>query len=107
MDSMSREARSVSLTRYGMAPAEGLEGFACRTYTALLYILQALANSLAHVNLRGDIEKALISLGVLHHGLRLSIDGKDHGFLGLLQNLHEFCRIPAEGCNRLNVFLDV
>src|ERR1700687_2381741 len=107
MASISRRARSASLTRYGMVAPERFQSFTRRTHTTLLYILDALPDSLKCIGLRGDVEQALIGFGILHDRLRPSIDCKDQRFLRLLEVLHEFPRIAPECRHRLNVFLDV
>src|ERR1700739_4943662 len=107
MASMSRRARSASLTRYGMVAAEHLQCFTGRTHTTVLYVLDALPDSLKGIDFRGDVEQALIGFRILHDRFRLSIDCKNQWFLRFLEVLHELPWIAAERRHRLNVFFDV
>src|ERR1700756_4526747 len=104
---MSRSARSASLTRYGMVSAEHFQSFTRRTHTTLLYVFDALPDSLKSIGLRGNVEQALIGFGILHDRFRLSIDCKNQWFLRFLEVLHELPWIAAERRHRLNVFFDV
>src|SRR5438270_12211056 len=107
MASMSRRARSASLTRYGMVAAEHFQSFARRTHTTLLCVFEALPDALKRISLRGDVEQALIGFGILHDRFRLSIDCKNQRFLRSLEVLHELPRIAPECRHSLNVFFDV
>src|ERR1700738_4008606 len=107
MASISRRARSVSLTRYCMGAPEHFQSFTRRTHTTILYILDALADSLKCIGLCGDVKQTLIGFGILHNRLRLSIDRKNQRFLRLLEIFHELPRIPPECCHCLNVLFDV
>jgi len=83
------------------------EKFPGRPSQSLLGLLQSLADSFPSIGSRSDIEQALISFGVLHHGLRLPFNGKHHRPLGLLELLHKIARPAAESREGLNVFGDV
>src|SRR5437016_14030961 len=107
MASMSRRALSASLTRYGMVAAEDFQSFTRRTHTTLLYVFEALPDALKRIGLCGNVEQALIGLGILHDRFRLSIDGKNQRFLRFLEVLHELPWIAAERGHRLNVFFNV
>src|SRR6266480_2841574 len=107
MASMSRRARSANLTRYGMVAAEHLQSFTRGTHTTLLYVFEALPDSLKSIGLRGDVEQALIGFGILHDRFRLSIDCKNQRLLRLFEMLHELPGIAPECRHRLNVFFDV
>src|SRR5437660_4287559 len=107
MASISRRARSANLTRYGMVAAEHLQCFTGRTHTTLLYVFEALPDSLKPIGLCGNVEQALIGFGILHDRFRLSIDRKNQRFLRFLKVLHELPWIAAERRHRLNVFFDV
>src|ERR1700745_49288 len=107
MASMSRRARSASLTRYRMVAAERVQSFTRGTHATLLYVFDTLPDSLKCVGLGGDVEQALIGFGILNDGFRLSIDGKNQRLLRFLELLHELPRIAAECRHRLNVFFDV
>jgi hypothetical protein len=90
-----------------MVAAEHLQCFTGRTHTTLLYVFDALPDSLKGIGLRGDVEQALIGFGILHDCFRLSIDCKNQWFLRSLEVLHELARIAAERRHRLNVFFDI
>src|SRR5690349_4620144 len=107
MASMSRRARSASLTRYRMVAAERVQSFTSGPRTTLLYVFDALPDAFKCIGLRGDVEQALIGFGILDDRFRLSIDGKNQRFLRFLEQLHELPRIAAERRHRLNVFFDV
>src|SRR5205807_1349607 len=107
MASMSRRARSANLTRYGMVAAEHLQCLTGWTHTTLLYVFEALPDSLKSIGLCGNVEQALIGFGILNDRFRLSIDRKNQRFLRFLEVLHELPWIAAERRHRLNVFFDV
>jgi hypothetical protein len=90
-----------------MGAPERFQGFARWPNTALLYIFKSLTDSLRGIGLRGDIEEALISFGILHDRFRLAIDSKNQRSFGLLEMLHELPRIAPESGHGLNVFFDV
>jgi hypothetical protein len=90
-----------------MDATEQFQNFPRWTHAALLYILKPLPDSLSFVGLRGNVEEALIGLGILDDGFRFAIHGENQRPLGLLEALHEFRRITPESCHRLNVLLDV
>src|SRR2546421_12421952 len=107
MASISRRARSANLTRYGMVAAEHLQCFTRRTHTTLLYVFEALPDSLKRIGLCGNVEQALIGFGILHDRFRLSIDCKNQRFLRFLEGLHELPPI-APGCrHRLKLFFGI
>src|SRR5207244_10905123 len=107
MTSMSRRARSANLTRYGMVAPEHFQSFTRRTHTTLLYVFEALPDSLKRIGLCGNVEQALIGFRILHDRFRLPIDRKNQRFLRFLEMLHELPWIAAERRHRLNVFFDV
>jgi hypothetical protein len=67
-----------------------------RAHATLLYILNPLADSLEQVRLGGDIEQALIRLGILHNRLGVSVDGEDQRLLGLLEMFDKSTWIAPE-----------
>src|SRR6266404_2919624 len=107
MASMSRRARSANLTRYGMVAPEHFQSLTRRTHTTLLYVFEALPDSVKGIGLCGNVEQTLIGLGILHDRFRLSIDRKNQRLLRLFEMLHELPRIAPECRHRLNVFFDV
>src|SRR5258708_12139436 len=107
MASMYGRAGLDNLTRYGMVAPEHLQSFTRRTHTTLLYVFEALPDSLKCIGLRGNVEQALIGFRILHDRFRFSIDCKNQRFLRLLEMLHELPRIAPECRHRLNAFLDV
>src|SRR6266436_5813980 len=107
MASMSRRARSASLTRYGMVAPEHLQCLTGGTHTTFLYVFEALPDALKCIGLRGNVEQVLIGFGILHDRFRLSIDCKNQRFLRFLEVLHELPRIAPECRHRLNVFFDI
>src|SRR5882762_2732422 len=107
MASMSRRARSANLTGYGMVAPEHFQYLTGRTHTTLLYVFEALPDALKRIGLCGNVEQALIGLGILHDRFRLSIDCKNQRSLRLFEMLHELPWIAAERRHRLNVFFDV
>ena len=90
-----------------MVAAEHFQSFTRRTHTTLLYVFEALPDSLKSIGLCGDVEEALIGFGILHDRFRLSIDRKNQRLLRLFEMLHELPRIAPECCHSLNVFFDV
>ena len=73
----------------------------------LLGLLQALADSLENVRAGGDVEQALVSLGVLHNGRRFTLNRQDDGALALLELFHKVAGAAAEGGQRMDVLGDV
>jgi len=67
--------------------------------------LQALADTFVCVGAGGDIEKALVGLGVLDDCGGLALHGEDHGTLALSQVLHEIPGAPPERGKRLDVLI--
>lgn len=90
-----------------MIAAEGLQSLTRGAHTTLLYIFDALSDTLKCIGLCGDVEQALIGFGILDDCFRLSVDRKNQRFLRFLELLHELPRIAAERRHRLNVFFDV
>jgi hypothetical protein len=90
-----------------MVAPEHFKSFPRRTHTTLLYILNALPDSLSGICVGGDVKQTLIGFGILHDRFRLSIDCKNQGFLRPLEKLHELPRIAPECRHRLNIFFDV
>src|SRR5258708_33070973 len=101
MASMSRRARSANLTRYGMVEPEHFQSFTRRTHTTLLYVFDALPDSLKRTGLCHNVKQALIGFGILHNSFRLSIDCENQRFLRLFEMLHELPRIASECRHRL------
>src|SRR5713226_9317563 len=90
MASISRRARSVSLTRYGTGAPQRFQGFARRAYAAFFHIFEALADTFRSVGLRRYIEQPLIGFGILQDRLGLSVDGKNQRFSRLFQMFQDF-----------------
>src|SRR5580692_4930308 len=74
---------------------------------SFFHILQALTNAFLCVGACGNVEQALISLGILDNSRRLPLYGKHYGALALLELLHEVAGTSAEGRQRLDVLGDV
>jgi hypothetical protein len=79
-----------------MSPADFVKDLPCRGGTSVGYVVQSLTDTLFRIGARGNIQKTLISLRVLHNGRSLSFDPKHHGALALLELLHEIAGPPAE-----------
>jgi hypothetical protein len=90
-----------------MAPAQLVEHLACGPGPPVNDVLHALPDGLVDIGASGAVEQALIGFRVLHDGLRLAVDGKDHGSPALLDRLKKFARLPPEIGQRLNVLRDV
>jgi hypothetical protein len=90
-----------------MDAAEDFKSFPSRTHAALFYILKPLPDSLNGVDLRRDVQQALISFSILHDRFRFAINGKNQRPLGFLEAFHEFAGIASKCGHGLNVFLDV
>src|ERR1051325_10573869 len=103
----SRSARAAMLTRQAMPGFEICEELPRRPGPALSHILQALADTLARVGLRGNIQQSLISFGILHNGSGLALYGQYDGTLALLELFHELAGAASERRQRLDVFRDV
>jgi len=72
------------------------EEFARRTESSFGYIVESLPDALVSVGLRSDVEKPLISGGVLDDRGGLSIDSEHDGSLRFFQLLQEVAGPPAE-----------
>ena len=105
--SRSRKARSLSLTRYCTGAPEFLQSLTRRTHAALPYVFESLTYPFARIGLGGDVQKTLVSFGVLHNGLGFAVNRKNQWALRFLQVLHELSRIATESGHGLNVFFDV
>ena len=90
-----------------MVALERFQSFARRTHKKLLYVFDALPDSLKRIGLCGNVEQALIDFRILHDRFRFSIHCKNQRFLRLFEMLHELPWIAPECGHRLNVFLDV
>jgi hypothetical protein len=67
----------------------------------------ALADALALVGGGGDVEEALVGGGGEDSGFGFAVDGEDDGAAGLLELLHHFDGVVAEGGEGLDVLGDV
>ncbi len=72
-----------------------------------LHAFDSLTDAFVRMGASGNIEQALVSLGVLHDGRRFAFHREHHGALGLLKLFHEVPGPPAKGCQRLHITLDV
>jgi hypothetical protein len=57
--------------------------------SSILYVFQALTDAFLGIGSRGNVEQALISLGVLHDSRGLPVHRKHHGTLALLEMFHK------------------
>src|ERR1700722_15561889 len=97
----------MSLTRYAMRGFEFGEELFGVPALPVPGLFQALADAFASVGAGGDIEQALIGLGILHDSRGPAFDREHHRPLALFELLHKIARTPAEGSQRLNVLGDV
>jgi hypothetical protein len=97
----------VRLTRYVMPIFEFREEFPGGPDSSFLCVFQALADSFPCVCLRGNVEQALISLGILYDSGCFSLDGQNDGASAFFELHHEFAGSTAECRQRLDVFGDI
>src|ERR1019366_10442457 len=96
MPARSRSARGIMLTRNAMLRLELGKKFPSGSSLPAARFFEPLADALVHIGLRGDVQQALIGLGVLHDCLSLALDREHHGALALLELLHEIAGATTE-----------
>src|SRR4051794_29549381 len=68
---------------------------------------QALADSFSCVRARGDVQEALVCLGILYDRRCFAVDGEHDWTLRLVELFQEVARSPAESGQRMDVLRDV
>lgn len=76
---------------------------ACRANPCFSRVFEALTDAFFGVGARGNVEQALVGLGVLDDGRGLAIHRKHHGAFALLEMLDEVAGRAAEGREGLDV----
>src|SRR6267378_1655539 len=71
------------------------------------HVIEPLADPFFRIRAGGDVEQALVRLGILHDGRSLSLYSEHHGALAFLQLLHEVAGTAPEGRQRLDVLGNV
>src|SRR5258708_32523823 len=66
------------------------------------HVIEPLADSFFRIRTGGDVEQALVRLGILHDGRSLSLYSEYHGALAFLQLLHEVAGTAPEGLQPLD-----
>src|SRR5579862_8098457 len=102
-----RAARSVRLTRYAMLGTDFVEHHAGGAGATSPQIFQPLPDAFGGTGLRREVEKVLVSFRVLHDRRRLAVDRQNDRAPGILQVLHDFRRMIAEGGHWQDVLGDV
>src|SRR5580700_8749295 len=70
-------------------------------------VVEPLSDSFFRIRAGGNVEQALVRLGILHDRRSLSLYSEHDGALAFLQLLHEVAGTAPECCQRLNVLGDV
>jgi hypothetical protein len=83
------------------------EEFRGRPGSTVLDIFESLADALFGVRARGNIEKTLVCLRILHNGGGPSLNGEHDGPFAFLKLPHKITGTSPETRERLNVFGDV
>lgn len=86
---VDEEEDILGLTRYAMGGFELGKELSRRSESPVLFVFEALTNSLFGVVLRGNIEQVLMGLGVLHHCRVLAVLRRHRGALGFVELLHD------------------
>ena len=68
--------RKENLTPYSMLSPQFFKYLASRANAAARYIIQTLPDGFENIALRGNIQQALVRLGILNDGFRFSIHRK-------------------------------
>src|ERR1700733_11837207 len=92
----SRSAREVTLTRYAMLGFKFVKELPRGPCSSFFYVLQTLSDALLCVGTGGNVEQALIGLGILHDGCCLPLHRKHHWALALLELFHKVAGTSAE-----------
>jgi hypothetical protein len=90
-----------------MLGADFVEDVASRTGTTFARVFETLANALARVSFRGNVQKPLVCFGILHHGFRFSVHGEDQGPSGLFETADDLGGIASKRGQGLNIFGDI
>src|SRR5713226_5091693 len=74
---------------------------------SFFHVRQALTDTFLNIGAGSNVEQALIGLSILHDRRGLSLHGKHHRALALLELFHEVAGAAAESGQRLDVTRDV
>src|SRR5580658_3912763 len=107
MFARSRCARGVILTRYAMRGFEFGEEFLDVAAFATLCLDQALADALAGIGAGGEVEEALIGLGIHDDSGSLAFHREYNGAFALLELLHKVAGPAAESSQRLDILRNI
>jgi hypothetical protein len=72
-----------------------------------VHVLDALADTLEHAGLLGDLAKPLVRSGILDDQLGLAVDGQDDRLAGFLSLANEFRCILLKIGERMNIAADI
>ena len=90
-----------------MLASNGVECLTRRTGPLMGHIIQALTNRFFCIGACSDIEKSLVSFGVLNNSRRPAVDGEHQGALALFELFHQVAGTATKRRQRVNVFSDI
>jgi predicted nucleic acid-binding Zn ribbon protein len=79
-----------------MSAANLVKYFSCRASTSECDVVQTLTDTFLSIGAGGNVEEALIGLGVLHNGSGFSVHCQHHRTFRLFELFHEFTGRPAK-----------